>query len=352
VSDHAEPAAQISREITRHGQIPFSRFMELALYSANGGFYTRGGAGASRDFLTSPEVSTVFGELIARAITDQWNEWGQPDPFFVVEYGAGTGALAASILGSEQPCLAAMRYVAIEATDQQVGLCANRLGAVKDSELLGAQHFDPELEQFVVTPNQGPLVSARTTAPVIEYPAIVLANELLDNIPFDVFDRDGNEVFVVTSEDGFAWTGEPSYPHMAAASAFVSSQLARQYPTVVWLFDYTRPTRDDFGAISDWLRTFRGGARGVSPLIDVGMQDITADVALDQLPQPTRITTQCDWLTQQGALQMREQANEQWLKHAHAPTLADLKTKSRISEIDRLLDPQHLGGFTFCEWSN
>ena len=84
---------EIRDEIASLGPLPFERFMELALYGADG-FYTRtrgGSAGRRGDFITSPEVGPLFGAVIARYLDAEWNRIGRPDVFTVVEAGAGPG---------------------------------------------------------------------------------------------------------------------------------------------------------------------------------------------------------------------------------------------------------------------
>jgi SAM-dependent MidA family methyltransferase len=223
---------------------------------------------------------------------------------------------------------------------------------VVDSELLGVQVFDQELQENIPAPGQGPLVAARHTAPDVEYPTIVLANELLDNLPFDVVDEQGQPVLVSVEDDQFVWLGQPCRPSIARAINWVAEQLVAPHPVVVWAIDYTRKATDDFERSLDWLRTYRAGGCGSSPLSDPGAQDITTDVPVDQLPTPQRVCTQAEWLTDLGAMDLRAKANDQWLRNAHAPMLADLKIKSRVTEIDRLIDPTGLGGFTVLEWRN
>ena len=76
--------------------------MDAALYDPDGGFYaTTGGAGRRGDFLTSPEVGPLFGAVIARALDAWWAEQAHPDPWFVIEAGAGAGTLARAVLAAE-----------------------------------------------------------------------------------------------------------------------------------------------------------------------------------------------------------------------------------------------------------
>ena len=62
-----------------------------ALYDPELGFYARPPVGEGRDFVTSPHVSPAFGVLVARQVEEFWTLLGKPEPFWVVEVGAGTG---------------------------------------------------------------------------------------------------------------------------------------------------------------------------------------------------------------------------------------------------------------------
>lgn len=82
----------------QNGWIPFSRFMELALYAPQYGYYT-GGAhkiGTEGDFITAPTLSPLFGQTLARQLAELLPQTGGT----VYEFGAGTGALAATLLQS------------------------------------------------------------------------------------------------------------------------------------------------------------------------------------------------------------------------------------------------------------
>src|SRR5688572_20836406 len=96
--------------------------MHEALYGPNG-FYMRGGhAGRGGDFLTSPEVGPLFGAVVARFLDAEWERIGRPDPFVVVDAGAGPGTLARAVLSASAACQAAMRYVAVEVSPHQRAL--------------------------------------------------------------------------------------------------------------------------------------------------------------------------------------------------------------------------------------
>jgi SAM-dependent MidA family methyltransferase len=104
---------------------------------------------------------------------------------------------------------------------------------------------------------------------------------------------------------------------------------------------------------AEWLRTYRAHARGGGPLDALGAQDITCEVAVDQLAllrPPTRDTAQADWLRAWGIDELVAAARDEWTARAHVADLAALAARSRITEADALLDPAGLGAFRVLEW--
>ena len=86
-------------EIQRTGPISTARFMALALTHPTQGYYARHDPlGASGDFITAPEISQVFGELLGLWLAQAWSDLGRPDPCLLVELGPGRGTLMADIL--------------------------------------------------------------------------------------------------------------------------------------------------------------------------------------------------------------------------------------------------------------
>ena len=81
--------------------MPFRRFMELALYHLEFGYYASGRAriGRGGDFFTNVSVGPLFGRLLARQIAEMWRLLGEPSDFTIVEQGAASGDLAADVLG-------------------------------------------------------------------------------------------------------------------------------------------------------------------------------------------------------------------------------------------------------------
>ena len=102
------------------------------------------------------------------------------------------------------------------------------------------------------------------------------------------------------------------------------------------------------------MRTYRGHERGGDPLLEPGGQDVTADVAVDQLvvPRPPdRTRTQARFLADHGIEELVEEGRRQWAERAHLGDLAALRGRSRVREAEALTDPAGLGSFLVLEWA-
>ncbi|MCL4369706.1 MAG: SAM-dependent methyltransferase [Chloroflexi bacterium] len=113
--------AAIRQEIAAAGgRITFARFMGLALYHPEHGYYRR----PARDYQTSPELHPLFGLLVGCQLAQMWEVLGRPVPFQVVEMGAGRGHLARSVLAyfhQEAPA-ADLHYIAVDIGPRPAGL--------------------------------------------------------------------------------------------------------------------------------------------------------------------------------------------------------------------------------------
>ncbi|MBL8551410.1 MAG: SAM-dependent methyltransferase [Hyphomonadaceae bacterium] len=88
---------RLIRQISQTGPISVAHYMQAALYDPEHGYYTRADA-IGRDFITAPESSQMFGELIGLWCVHEWRAIGAPTPFRLVELGPGSGALIADAL--------------------------------------------------------------------------------------------------------------------------------------------------------------------------------------------------------------------------------------------------------------
>jgi SAM-dependent MidA family methyltransferase len=110
----------IRAEIERDGPISFARFMELALYHPEHGYYASGQASIGRrgDFFTNVSVGPLFGKLLAAQFAEIWEKLGRPSDFTIVEQGAHDGIFAADLLSalrqSAGECFAVTSYVILE----------------------------------------------------------------------------------------------------------------------------------------------------------------------------------------------------------------------------------------------
>ena len=193
----------------------------------------------------------------------------------------------------------------------------------------------------------------------------MLANELLDNLAVGLLERrDGHwyEVRVGLHTDGGSLmeTLVPAdgptmdapdgarIPVATAAHRWVRE--ARECGRVV-VFDYADTTASMARRpMDEWLRTYREHRRGIEPLGDLGAQDITCEVAVDQLPPPVHQTTQADWLRAHGMGELVEEGRRIWKDRKHLSDLEAMRARSRVNEAAALTDPNGLGAFTVLEW--
>ncbi|MGH9112456.1 MAG: hypothetical protein ACRDZN_09220, partial [Acidimicrobiales bacterium] len=99
--------------------------------------------------------------------------------------------------------------------------------------------------------------------------------------------------------------------------------------------------------------TYRGHSRGADMLADLGTQDVTCEVAIDQLATvraPSADRTQAEWLRGRGIAELADEARRTWDERAHLGDLEAVKARSRVTEAEALVDPAGLGRFRVLEW--
>jgi SAM-dependent MidA family methyltransferase len=367
---------RIAQRIHRGGPIPFDVFVDEALYG-DGGFFTgeHGAGRGGRDFVTSPEVGPLFGALVGRALDRSWDDLGAPDPFFVMEAGAGRGRLAADVLASGPRCSPALRYVLVERSEARRAEQRDLLALEPVEDALGPWHEGADADSSAER-GLGPIATSLPELPAIPLNGAVLANELLDNLPFRIVERtvDGwSEVRIgvegaTFEEDLVRASADLALEADLVAASAVPVGARLPVPTGVreWLqacgfvlrsgvlvvVDYAATAAELVERGQDgWLRTYRAHERGASPLVAPGEQDITADVPLEYLVHAAgRVglsleleCTQAEWLRELGIDDLVAEARAQWDARAHVGDLEALRHRSRVNEAAALRDPGGLG---------
>jgi SAM-dependent MidA family methyltransferase len=246
-------AEAIRGAIRDHGPITFAEFMERALYGP-GGFYEDPPVGASGDFVTSPHVHPVFGAMLGTAVAELFAFLGEAEPIRIAEVGAGDGTLATQVLGA-----LAGREVDYQAIDVSAGA----------REILHA------------------VDGVRVGTAISDAPHVVIANELLDNLPFRRV-RGDREVRIGVDGDRFVeietpWHGEPGPADIETivpvdALAFVdrlATTITRGYALLIDYGDVGTPGGDIHG--------YRDHRVIEDMLADPGSTDITSGVDFAQI---------------------------------------------------------------------
>jgi NADH dehydrogenase [ubiquinone] 1 alpha subcomplex assembly factor 7 len=131
----ADLACRIARHIRAAGPLSLAAFMAMALHDPQAGYYARrspiGGAG---DFVTAPEISQIFGELIGLWCAALWHEMGRPERVVLAELGPGRGTLTSDLLRAAATVPAfrkALHLVLVEASPVLRQVQQQRLGAAR-----------------------------------------------------------------------------------------------------------------------------------------------------------------------------------------------------------------------------
>jgi len=144
-------------------------------------------------------------------------------------------------------------------------------------------------------------------------------------------------------------------PLQGLAASWLETALSRVARGRIVVFDYADTTSSmAVRPWTDWVRTYRGHGRGGHPLAHIGRQDVTCEVAIDQLATvrvPTADRSQAEFLRAHGIDELVEAARRAWQERAHIGDLQAMKDRSRIGEAAALTDPTGLGGFRVLEWT-
>ena len=283
----------IAQEIeAQGGMIPFRRFMELALYHPDHGYYASGRAriGKNGDFFTSVSVGRIYGSLLASVCRDVWERLNRPVEFTIVEQGANDGTMSGDILSvimtGDQAFLEALRYVIVEPFPLNVEKQKAKLGVF------------PKIV-WVKDPEELP-----------EFTGIHLSNELLDAFPVYSLRWNGSnwmEECVSLDMDSMpCWTGRPitDAELLTAAdrlpknlpegfrletnpgmTSWLGGIFRKMHRGIVLTVDYGQAGEDRYAPhrADGTLLAYRNHQRFDNPLPEPGERDITAQVDFTEL---------------------------------------------------------------------
>lgn len=161
----------IRRRITLEGPITIGDFMVDALGHPEHGYYIACDPfGRAGDFITAPEVSQIFGELIGLWVAEVWQGLGSPDEFALVELGPGRGTLMADLLRALKVSPGAMEAARIRLVEMSPALRARQRKALSGHDVVWHD----------------------TVYDLPELPTIFIANEFFDALPIRQLERTGN----------------------------------------------------------------------------------------------------------------------------------------------------------------
>lgn len=300
---------RLIEEIALNGPISVAQFMTHALYDPQGGYYSRhaeiGGGG---DFITAPEVSQMFGELIGLWCVHEWEQIGRPDPFNLIELGPGNGVLMSDAWRAARLSPAFQKAARIHMLEIGPALRAKQGEALAKVGARATWH-----DRFEQAPPG---------------PSIVIANEFFDCLPIRQFVRreghwrervlgrgdDGELTFGLTRE--IAPLGAAIIPPsledaQEGAIAEVAPALPAWIDQIAARF-HAHPSRAliiDYGGdgAGDTLQAMRGLEKS-DVLDDIGTSDLTAHVDFDAVKRLARAsglavdgkTTQAEFLRALG----------------------------------------------------
>jgi len=314
----SELKERIVETIRRMGPIPFERFMAMALYEPDLGYYMRPetGMGQAADFYTSTNVHALFGTMLCRQAVQMWELLDRPACFTVVEPGPGRGLFALDFLDAarrKHPSFyAALRYLLVE---------RNPTLARRQSALL-REHA-------------GRLAWRNDLAGLRNLTGLLFSNELIDSFPVHLIESTGDglrELYVTTDPEGKLrfQTGELTRPEIGNFFEERGLRLAPGYRTELnlnaaqWIaeaariFDRGWIVTVDYGfAAADYysperstgtLLCYHRHRTNEDPLERPGEQDITAHVNFTALVEwgrqagldPLGFTSQSSWLLNLG----------------------------------------------------
>ena len=326
---------QLAAQISANGPMRISHFMADCLLHPEYGYYTtQNPFGASGDFVTAPEVSQMFGELIGLSLAQAWIDQGSPEAFSLLELGPGRGTLMADILRATRGVKGFHQAAQVTLLEASAKLRALQGETLK-------KH----------TP-----IWIDTAEDIPPMPLFAVANEFFDALPIRQFVREGigwRERQVGLNDNELVFGLGPNIPQpalahrledtkdgdliedCAAATPIVNTLGLRiqQHGGIALIIDY-----GDWRSLGDTIQAIKYHEH-VSPLEKAGQCDITAHVDFEAIAKTapcaySRLTPQGVFLERLGITQRAQQL---------ANNMTEDALHTHISAHRRLTHPDEMG---------
>ncbi len=359
----------ITRQILRSSEcrISFAEYMEMALYQPHHGYYAanHGKIGAHGNFFTSPHLTVDFGELLAGQFAEMWQLLGQPQPFMLVEMGAGQGLLAVDVLSGLQrqypDCFAALEYVIVEKAAALIAEQKQRLKSwqsgvkiewrsldeIPACSIVGCVFSHELVDAFpvhLVTLINQTLQEIYVTVQSNEF--VEVAGSLSTSRLTNYFDLNGIELTGPAYSDGYR-----TEVNLAALDwlSLTSDRIQRGYMVTID-YGYTASRYYSPMRSQGTLQCYYQHSHHNNPYINVGQQDITAHVDFTALErQGDRCGLKTLGFTQQGLFLMALGLGDRLtaLSQIEAKNAQDIQNAIRHRDaLHQLINPMGLGNFS------
>lgn len=332
----------LKKQIAQQGPVSVADFMHLALMHPHYGYYQQQQPfGKDGDFVTAPEISQMFGEMVGVWLASIWQQMGSPKELQLVELGPGRGVLMDDILRATEHVPAFHESLSIVMVEQSASLQL--------------------VQKEKLTPRKVDISWAKTLEKLAPKPTLFIANEFFDALPIHQYIKtsqglcermvgveEGALAFVVGAPGGHSKAfitiehtlQENDIVEVSPASVHVMEQIAthiKQFGGAGLFIDYGY----EMPATGDTLQAVKHH-RYHPVLEEVGTADITAHVNFTALANAAKnagakqqqITTQAAFLQQVG-IEHRAEALQQ-----HA---TQLQKEAVQKALHRLMDEKEMG---------
>jgi SAM-dependent MidA family methyltransferase len=365
----------IATRIAAHPQqrVTFKTFMEWVLYEPTLGYYAanRQKIGAGGDFITAPHLGSDFGELLAEQFLDLWFSLERPNPFQVVEMGAGQGLIAADVLKYLRNCTRqsptsdyaafwqALEYIIVEKSPAFIAEQQNALKSfVETDRKLAWRTWEEIPDESIV--------------------GCFFSNELVDAFPVHCIEIQAGqlqEVYVATSESDptqfVEVVSSPSTPELQSYLEALGVDLTSykdgyrseiNLAALSWLNTVAQKLCQGYALTIDYgytsaqyyspqrpqgtLQCYYQQAHHTDPYWAIGHQDLTAHVNFTALEcQGRQCGLETFGFTQQGLFLMGLGLGDRLNANTNSKNLDLLEILRRRDALHALMNPLGLGGF-------